>query len=83
MKTFEELLDPKQKENEQLFHEFKRLVETHLQSFSNAPELLEKLKELENKLENHDVDIHDIFEALRQLMGLPAAKKTIKGFAQK
>ncbi len=48
MKTFEELLDPKQKENEQLFHEFKRLVETHLQSFSNAPELLEKLKELEN-----------------------------------
>ena len=33
-----------------------------------------KLKELEKKLEGHDVDIHAIFEALRQLMGLPDAK---------
>jgi len=42
-----------------------------------------KLRELEKKLESHDVDIHDIFEALRQLMGLADAKKTIKGFAHR
>ncbi len=42
-----------------------------------------KLRELEEKLEAHDLDIHDIFEAMRQLMGLPKAKKVIKGFAQK
>jgi len=42
-----------------------------------------KLRELEKKLESHDVDIRDIFEALRQLMGLADAKKTIKGFAQR
>jgi hypothetical protein len=42
-----------------------------------------KLRELEHKLENHDVDIQDIFEALRQLMGLANTKKIVKGFAQK
>jgi len=42
-----------------------------------------KLKELEKKLESHDVDIHAIFEALRQLMGLPDAKQVIKDFALK
>jgi len=42
-----------------------------------------KLRELEKKLEGHDVDIRDIFEALRQLMGLADAKKTIKGFAER
>jgi hypothetical protein len=42
-----------------------------------------KLRELEKKLGSHDVDIRDIFEALRQLMGLADAKKTIKGFAQR
>jgi hypothetical protein len=42
-----------------------------------------KLRELEKKLEGHDVDIHAIFEALRQLMGLPDAKQVIKGFAHK
>jgi len=42
-----------------------------------------KLRELEKKLESHDVDIRDIFEALRQLMGLADAKKTIKGFAER
>lgn len=40
-----------------------------------------KLEELEKRLESHDVDIHAIFEALRQLMGLPDAKQVIKGFA--
>ena len=35
------------------------------------------------KLEAHDVDIRDIFEALRQLMGLADPKKTIRGFSQK
>ena len=42
-----------------------------------------KLRELEKKLESHDVDIRDIFEALRQLMGLADSKKTIKGFSQR
>lgn len=42
-----------------------------------------KLRELEEKLERHDVDIRDIFEAIHQLMGIPDAKKVIKGFAQK
>ncbi len=42
-----------------------------------------KLRELEEKLERHDVDIHDIFEAIRQLMGLPQAKNVIRGFTQK
>ena len=42
-----------------------------------------KLRELEKKLESHDVNIRDIFEALRQLMGLADSKKTIKGFSQR
>ena len=42
-----------------------------------------KLRELEKKLESYDVDIRDIFEALRQLMGLADAKNTIKGFAKR
>ncbi|RJO63632.1 MAG: hypothetical protein C4540_06645 [Candidatus Omnitrophota bacterium] len=42
-----------------------------------------KLRELEYKLENHDVDIQDIFDALRQLMGLADTKKIISGFARK
>jgi len=42
-----------------------------------------KLRELEKKLEEHDLDIHDIFEAIRQLMGIPEAKKVIRGFVHK
>ena len=42
-----------------------------------------KLRELEKRVESHDVDIRDIFEAFRQLMGLADSKKRIKGFAQK
>ena len=42
-----------------------------------------KLKELEKRIESHDIDIHAIFEVLRQLMGLPDAKQVIKGFAHK
>ncbi len=41
-----------------------------------------KLRELEKRLEAHDVEIGDIFEAIRLLMGLPQAKKVIKGFAR-
>ena len=44
-------------------------------------ELIYKLKELESRLEEHDADIHDIFEAIRQLMGIPEARKIVKGFA--
>jgi len=46
-------------------------------------EIAYKLKELEAKIEGHDTDIRDIFEAIRQLMGMPEAKKRIKGFAQR
>jgi hypothetical protein len=42
-----------------------------------------KLRELEKRLEGHDVEIRDIFEALRLLMGLSHPKNVIKGFAHK
>ncbi len=42
-----------------------------------------KLRELEDRFNIHDEDISDIFEAIRQLMGIPDARKVIKGFAQK
>ncbi len=42
-----------------------------------------KLRELEKRLEGHDEDIHDIFEAIRLLMGLPHDKMVVKGFARK
>lgn len=40
-----------------------------------------KMKELEHKLEGHEVDIHSIFEAIRELMTpLPAPPKPKIGF---
>jgi len=42
-----------------------------------------KITELERKFAGHDKDIQDIFEAFRQLMGLPDSKQVIKGFADK
>lgn len=42
-----------------------------------------KLNELERKIKIHDTDIMNIFEALRQLIGIPSEKSKIKGFAQK
>jgi len=50
---------------------------------STHKEFEKKLKELEDKIERHDMDIYDIFEAIRLLMGLPQAKKVIKGFAHR
>jgi phage regulator Rha-like protein len=46
-------------------------------------EVYYKLAELEEKIERHDSEIVDIFEAIRQLMGLPDSKKVIKGFSAK
>ncbi|MCU0665678.1 MAG: ORF6N domain-containing protein [Candidatus Omnitrophica bacterium] len=46
-------------------------------------ELFFKLNDLERKVERHDMDIRDIFEAIRQLMRLPDEKRKIKGFAIK
>jgi hypothetical protein len=40
-----------------------------------------KLRELEYRLNMHDKDIGDIFEAIRQLIGIPSEKRKIKGFA--
>lgn len=42
-----------------------------------------KLRELEGRLEGHDKDIKDIFEAIRQLMGVPDGHKKIAGFGAK
>jgi len=42
-----------------------------------------KLRELEDRLKIHDKDIRDIFEAIRQLMGVPGEHKKITGFAAK
>jgi phage regulator Rha-like protein len=67
------------KVNIQIMRAFVRL--RHI--LSAHKEFEKKLRELEEKLEKHDVDIHDIFEAIRLLMGLPQAKKVIKGFAQR
>ena len=39
-----------------------------------------KLKELESRVNVHDKDISDIFEAIRQLIGIPGEKRKIKGF---
>ena len=42
-----------------------------------------KLKELESKIEKHDTDIKDIFEAIRQLIGIPHEHRKISGFGGK
>ena len=39
-----------------------------------------KLRELEGRLNMHDKDISDVFEAIRQLIGIPNGKRKIKGF---
>jgi phage regulator Rha-like protein len=42
-----------------------------------------KLRELEDRLHTHDKEIGDIFATLEELMGIPSARKKIKGFTQK
>jgi phage regulator Rha-like protein len=51
------------------------------QILSTHKELSYKLSELERKIEKHDADIKDIFEAIRQLMRVPDEHKKITGFA--
>jgi len=46
-------------------------------------ELAYKLKELEARVAGHDTDIQDIFEAIRQLIGLPNERRKITGFTPK
>jgi phage regulator Rha-like protein len=46
-------------------------------------ELAFKLKELESKIQEHSKDIRDIFEAIRQLMGIPDEHMKITGFSTK
>jgi len=54
------------------------------QILSTHKELVYKLKELEQKYENHDLAIKDIFAVIRQLMDAPVkAKRVIKGFRVK
>lgn len=47
---------------------------------STHTKLAHKLTELENRIENHDEEIHTIFEAIRQLMTPPEMKKRKIGF---
>ncbi len=50
------------------------------QILSTHKELAYKLIELERKIENHDEEIHTIFEAIRQLMAPPEPNKKKIGF---
>jgi len=50
---------------------------------SRNKELSYKLKELEERIEGHDADIRDIFEAIRQLMRIPDERQRITGFVAK
>jgi len=52
-------------------------------NLSVQKEIAFKLKELERKIERHDADIEDIFEAIRQLMHLPGEHRKITGFTIK
>ena len=47
---------------------------------SEHKELSRKLNDLEQKIENHDVQIQGIFEAIRKLMAPPAKPKGRIGF---
>jgi len=47
---------------------------------SSNKELAQKLAELERKLEGHDQAIHNIFEAIRQLLKHPKSDKKKIGF---
>jgi phage regulator Rha-like protein len=50
------------------------------QILSTNKELAQKLKELEQRIEKHDTEIHAIFEAIRQLMTPPDKPKRSIGF---
>ena len=50
------------------------------QILSAHKELAHKLRQLEKKIEKHDVEIHAIFEAIRQLMTPPEKPKRRIGF---
>ena len=53
------------------------------QILSGHKELAFKLAELERKIERHDSEIGDIFEAIRQLMRTPDEYRKITGFTVK
>ena len=42
--------------------------------------LADKLTELERKLEGHDQAIHNLFEAIRQLLNVPESRPRRIGF---
>jgi phage regulator Rha-like protein len=43
-------------------------------------EVFFKLNELERRIQIHDKDIGDIFEAIRQLVGIPNERRKVNGF---
>jgi len=50
---------------------------------SSHKELVFKLAELERKIDRHDAGIGDIFETIRQLMGMPDGCRKIAGFSNR
>lgn len=57
-----------------VFVKLREILSTH-------KELAYKLNELERKIEKHDVEIHSLFEAIRQLMAIPEKPKQQIGFS--
>jgi peptidoglycan hydrolase CwlO-like protein len=64
--------------NIQIMRAFVKVRET----LSKHKALAYKLRELENKIEEHDEEIQDIFSAIRQLMAPPKKRKRKIGFSQ-
>jgi hypothetical protein len=56
-----------------VFIKLKQILSTH-------KELAQKIKELENKFEKHDIEIQGIFDAIRKLMAPPEKSKRKIGF---
>ena len=63
--------------NIQIMRIFTRLREV----IASNKEIMEKLNQLENKVEKHDSEIQSIFEAIRQLIATPERTKKKIGFS--
>ena len=65
--------------NIEIMRAFSRLREV----LSSHRDLADKLKELENRIQDHDEEIQTIFEAIRQLMTPPEKARKKIGFEVK
>ena len=62
--------------NIQIMRIFTKLREV----IANNKEIMQKLNQLESKIEKHDSEIQSIFEAIRQLISIPEKQKRKVGF---